>query len=105
LPAEARDETHEQTSNCRSNSTIAGLVRWAQSLAPDIVLNEGVGDGETSQFTVKGLVEDLIGHGGPDGLNDTQMSAYTEALDAAYAFGISVGLLLRPELFAKGGAR
>jgi hypothetical protein len=85
--------------------TIAGLVRRAQSMAPDVVLEEGVGDSATSEFTVEGLVENLIGHGGPDGLNDTQSSAYTAALDAAYAFGIAVGLLLRPELFAKGGAR
>jgi hypothetical protein len=84
---------------------IAVLVRRAQGMASAFVLTEGVGDSDTTGFTVEGVVEDLIGHHGPDDLNDTQMSAYTEALEAAYAFGIAVGLLLRPELFAKGGAR
>ena len=94
---------HTKTSTAAP--TIASLVRRAQSMAPDVVLQEGVGDSDTSGFTVEGLVEDLIGHHGPDGLNERQMSAYTDALDAAFAFGIAIGLLLRPEVFQKGGAR
>jgi hypothetical protein len=84
---------------------IANHVRRAEGLARQIVLNAGVTGGDTVEFSVQGLVDALIGHDGPKHLDEEGYTALFEALDAAYAIGIAVGLLLRPDVFAKGGAR
>jgi hypothetical protein len=44
-------------------------------------------------------VEYLTGHQGPVGLNDKQETLLFEAIQAAYALGTAVGLLLRPDAF------
>jgi hypothetical protein len=82
--------------------TITDQVQRAQALARQVVLNDGITDPKNS---VQGLVKTLIGHDGPKHMDEEGFTALFEALDAAYAIGIAVGLLLRPELFASGGAR
>jgi hypothetical protein len=50
------------------------------------------------------LVMQLIDRDPSANLHDDQLDANSEALDAAFAIGIAVGLLLRPNAFP-GGAR
>jgi hypothetical protein len=96
--------------------TISELVQRAHALAREAVLEHGGLDSE--DFTVQGLVGELLDDDdyGPKNLEGEETHVYVTALEASYAIGIAVGLLLRPELFApaqavarrrraKGGAR
>jgi hypothetical protein len=89
---------------------LSDLVRDARALARQIVL-EGVDHkcpvNTPLESYVKALlhVKELLGDT-PRQLTDEQIKkSVDDALHAAYAIGIAVGLLLRPNAFAKGGAR
>lgn len=87
---------------------LAALVRRAQPIARDLILNgldDNPGLAYLVDFTVEGLVEELIGHQGPvvefGEFGDENMTKYVQFLTGAYAIGIAVGILVRPEAFAK----
>jgi hypothetical protein len=52
-------------------------------------------------------VADLVGHDGPADVvgGEGELAKIYECEEAAFAIGIAVGLLMRPEAFDKGGAR
>jgi hypothetical protein len=79
--------------------TLATLVQRARPLAHDIVMN-GVDLGNRAERITAVHVKKLIGHDGPRHLTDDQVGESSDALDAAYAIGLAVGLLLRSEVFA-----
>jgi hypothetical protein len=81
--------------------TISELVQRARALAREAVLEHGGLDSDA--FTVQELVGELLGDDdyGPKNLDGTDIHIYLESLEAAYAVGIAVGLLLRPDVFAQ----
>jgi hypothetical protein len=82
---------------------LAEYVRRAQPLALELV-RDGL-DVIDADETLESHIELIIGHNGPKDLDDDGVSKFIQALEAAYAIGLAVGMLVRPELFAKGGTR
>lgn len=75
----------------------AGKVRLADAVARQMVLESGcVPEGEQNDLTAH--VFGLTGRDAP-GVPDAALTAYGEALEAAYALGIAVGQLVSPEAF------
>jgi hypothetical protein len=80
------------------HQTIPSLVRQAEPIArrflDECFTNRN--DGSTSDLVAK-----LLGHDPGRDFHEDQITAFSEAVDAAYAVGIAVGLLLRPDVFAQ----
>jgi hypothetical protein len=82
---------------------LATQVREATPIARELIVN-GPMDTRNGDDDVMIRVKALIGHEGPETDREGDTELMMEALYTAYAIGIAVGLLLRPELF-QGGAR
>jgi hypothetical protein len=99
MPARTR-LTRTKTSDLHDFLT---LVRDARPVALEILTTLGLqedGAGDLlEQFTK------FAGDDGPIEIADDEFPRVIDLAMHAYAIGIAVGLLLRPELFGKGGAR
>jgi hypothetical protein len=82
---------------------IFALVHDAGPVALEILRTLGLNDeggGELFEH-----FKDFAGDEGPIDIADDEFPRVMDVATHAYAIGIAVGLLLRPKLFAKGGAR
>jgi hypothetical protein len=87
------------------DNDLVTLVQKARPIAHEIVI-EGFDLTATAERNVPVFIEELIGHNGPPDLDGERLTQFVDATEAAYAIGIAVGLLLRPEIFEKpGGVR
>jgi hypothetical protein len=78
---------------------LASKVRSATPVARDILLNSTFDlESGHSQESLVNRLEELVGHEGP-ACPETELHTLTVSLEACYALGIAVGLLMRPELF------
>jgi hypothetical protein len=84
-------------------------VQLAAPLARELALN-GLRDIDKecsgyAEMYLTSHIEQLIGHAGDAGIDDAGMALAIDGFEAAYALGIAVGLLLRPDVFEKIRAR
>jgi hypothetical protein len=101
-----REITRSRKTSPRSNSgdlDFFTLVHDAGPVALEILRTLGLND--EGGGDLYGLFAKFAGDDDPIEIADDEFPRVINHVMHAYAVGIAVGLLLRPELFAKGGAR
>jgi hypothetical protein len=100
MPARIRKVTDN-----RPTDDLIALVRTARPIALQCLV-EGLGEHDETLFTtIEQFTRESVGDDRPLEIGDDEFPRLIDLALHAYAVGIALGLLLRPELFAKGGTR
>jgi len=87
--------------------SLSDQIQRAQNIARQSVL-DGIAPDVQLDDILESRVCEIVGHDAPPfpcGQEHEHFDLFRDSLAGAYALGIAVGLQLRPEAFAAGGAR